>query len=341
MRWQFLALCVGVMLFHIGFGAQVALAEESVLDEATAVDVLLIETEVVFDLKAVYATVESADVVTARARIGGTVATLNVDEGDDVVAGGVVAVVVDDRLVPQVRALDARVSALVAETSQAIVDRDRSEQLLERGVVAQSRFDDAQTRVNVVQGQLNAVRQERDVVIQQQREGEVLVPTAGVVLQVNVTEGSVVFAGEELATIASDNYVLRLQLPERHARFLKIGDEVQLEPGALGSLETPSGIIQKIFPQIANGRVVADVQVQGLEGYFVGERVRVWVATSERQVVLIPETFLETSYGVDYVTLLASDQQRRRVAVQRGRTNVDGRVEIIAGLGAGDKIVVP
>src|SRR6266540_4357605 len=53
----------------------------------------------VADEKAVFATVESINVVPARARIGGTVAELKVKEGDRVEAGQIVATIGDEKLV--------------------------------------------------------------------------------------------------------------------------------------------------------------------------------------------------------------------------------------------------
>ena len=46
------------------------------------------------DLKAVFGRVESSDIVAARARLGGTILSLSVEEGSAVKAGEVVAVVV-------------------------------------------------------------------------------------------------------------------------------------------------------------------------------------------------------------------------------------------------------
>jgi multidrug efflux pump subunit AcrA (membrane-fusion protein) len=51
---------------------------------ALAQDTFTVEPKTVADEKAVFATVESANVVPARARIGGTVAELSVKEGDEV-----------------------------------------------------------------------------------------------------------------------------------------------------------------------------------------------------------------------------------------------------------------
>ena len=61
------------------------------------------------DEKAVFATVESQNVVPARARIGGTIVELEVKDGDRVVRGQTIALVGDDKLQLQLRSLDAQI----------------------------------------------------------------------------------------------------------------------------------------------------------------------------------------------------------------------------------------
>ena len=55
-----------------------------------------VRLETLVDQKAVFATVESPNVVPARSRIGGTIASLAVRQGDTVTQGQVIAVVGDD-----------------------------------------------------------------------------------------------------------------------------------------------------------------------------------------------------------------------------------------------------
>ena len=58
-------------------------------------ETLTVSQHSVTDEKAVFATVESISVVPARGRIGGTVAQLNVREGDHVTAGQAIATIGD------------------------------------------------------------------------------------------------------------------------------------------------------------------------------------------------------------------------------------------------------
>jgi hypothetical protein len=68
-------------------------------------------------------------------------------------------------------------------------------------------------------------------------------------------------------------------LPERHAAQLRVGAVVpiMLEGGA-----RTEGRLVKIFPQIENGRVIADVELASIGDFFVGARVLAKVPVSER-----------------------------------------------------------
>ena len=294
----------------------------------------------IVDRKAVFATVESVDVVSARARIGGTIGELRVDEGDAVTAGDILAVVVDDRIAPQIGAANGEVAALESQLSQARIDLTRAQDLFDRGIFPQARLDEARTAVSVLEGQLAAARQSRNVLVQQSRQGDVLAPANGRVLLVPVTSGSVVLSGEAVAMIASELYLLRLRLPERHARSIHEGDAVMVDISDLTGDVSPSGYIRQVYPQVEDGRVIADAVVEGLGSYFVGERVRVYVGVDERPAILVPETYLVNRYGVDYVRLQHPDGTHSDIVVQRGLDSDDG-VEILGGLAAGDVLVQP
>ena len=129
------------------------------------------------------------------------------------------------------------------------------------------------------------MRGDRDVIAQQASEGAVLAPGAGRVLTVPVSVGRVVLPGETIATLAEDQFILRLQLPERHARFMRAGDTVLIGARGLqdeGEANAREGRVRIVYPEIQGGRVIADVDVAGLGDYFVGERTRVYVDTGKR-----------------------------------------------------------
>jgi RND family efflux transporter MFP subunit len=291
------------------------------------------------DRKAVIATVEPVRELRARARIGGTITALSVQWGDRVAASDQIAMVVDPKLALEIQALDSRIRAQAATLDQAQIEFDRTQQLRTTGAGSQAALDQARMRLNVADRTLQALRSDREVIQQQSTEGAVLAPGAGRVLTVPVAVGSVVMPGETIATLAADSYILRLQLPERHARFMKAGDTILVGTRGLQPQEQETlrkGRVRLVYPQIEQGRVVADAEVDGLGDYFVGERTRVYVATGTRDALVVPDGYAYHRFGVSYVKLQGGEE----VAVQVGLP-VDGGVEILAGVKAGDVVVRP
>jgi RND family efflux transporter MFP subunit len=312
---------------------------------ALADEALVVAPVRIPDQKAVFATVESRRVVPARARIGGTVAELVVKEGDHVELGQVVATVGDEKIALQMKSLDAQIAGLEAAFAQTKTDLSRAEDLASKGTIPRTRLDEARTALSVADNAIRARVAERSVLQQQLAEGSVLAPAAGRVLKVPLTTGAVILPGESVADIAEQNFALRLRVPERHARFLKAGDTIRLDTAELGESEPRFGTIQLVYPRIEDGRVVADATVEGLGDYFVGERIRVWVAAGERTAFIIPTTFITTRFGVDYVKVRDTKGADIDVPVQRGREQPQPErpddVEILSGLTAGDRLVRP
>jgi hypothetical protein len=219
----------------------------------------------------------------------------------------------------------------------------RAQDLFNRGTVPKTRLDEAQTAFNVVSNTLKSRVAERSVIQQQVTEGSVLAPRAGRVLKVPVTIGTVLLSGETVATIAEQDFVLRLRIPERHSRFLKVGDTVRIAGEALGENGAKFGKVRLVYPQIEDGRVVADATVDNLGDYFVGERIRVWVSAGERDSFVIPGSFVTTRFGIDFVRVRKASGSVIEVPVQRGRElprpDMPDGLEILSGLNSGDVLV--
>ncbi|MEJ8573290.1 efflux RND transporter periplasmic adaptor subunit [Microbaculum marinum] len=311
-----------------------------------AADGFLVEESTVADHKAVFASVQSADVVPARARIGGTVMELTAAEGDAVKAGERIATIVDDKLALRIQGLEASIRGLQSAVNNAETELKRAEELKSRGIVSQARLDQIQTTYDVAHNRLQTAQAEKMVAEQQVAEGAVEAPGAGRVLSVPVTIGTVVLPGETIAEIASDRYILRLEVPERHARYIKLGDEVLIGTRGLDVADDSvgKGRIVTVYPRLQNGRVVADAEVSGLGDYFVGERALVRIAAGERRAIVIPSAYVFKRYGLDYVRVEGEEGTPLDVVVQLGQQVSDGEpntVEVLGGLNAGDRLVRP
>jgi RND family efflux transporter MFP subunit len=300
---------------------------------------LTVETVPITEWKAVYGRIEARDLVSARARIGGTVTDMSVTEGDTVTSGQKIATVRDDKLAFQVAAIDAQLAALQAQLIRAESELVRGQALIERGVATAQRLDQLRTDVDVTRNQITATQAQRSVVLQQQAEGDVLAPLAGRILTTPVTRGGVVMAGDAVATIGGGGFYLRLAVPERHAGALKEGAQIRITTDAGEAV----GRLAKLYPQIENGRVIADVEAGALDTAFVDARVLIELPVGERQAILIPAVAVARRYGMDFVRTGSDDGVSERAVVIGERIKRDDGmfVEVISGLESGDQVEVP
>jgi RND family efflux transporter MFP subunit len=291
----------------------------------------------VTDWKAVYGRVEARSRIPARARLGGTVVSLAVVEGDVVTAGQVLAQVVDAKIDFQLAAIDAQQQALAAQLDNAKVELTRGEDLLARGVTTAQRLDALRTQVDVLNGQIAAIVADRRVVEQQQLEGAVLAPIAGRVLSVPVAAGAVILPGEAVATIGGGGIFLRIAVPERHAAFLKQGAMIEIETATGPS----QGTLARIYPLIENGRVVADVEVPDLPESFIDARVLVRLPVDTRMALMVPASAVITQTGLDFVRVAGAEGPVLRNVVVGQAQTIDGApmIEILSGLTVGDRVV--
>lgn len=291
------------------------------------------------ETKAVFGRVETRDQVPARSRIGGTVTRLDVTEGSEVKAGDTIALIVDNKLEPQLRAAEARIRALTAERANAMTELERAQALVARGAGTVQRVDQLRTQADVLLNQIAAGEAEKAVLLQQQAEGAVKAPLSGRILKVPVTKGGVVLPGEVIAQVGGGGFFLRLALPERHATALKVGESV-----AIGEGGQKMGRLAKVFPLIENGRVIADIEAADVGNYFVGERVMVAVPVARREALAVPKAAIVRRAGLDLIRIRNVGGTESEVVVVAGGEVAapDGpRVEILSGLRAGDKVIVP
>ena len=309
--------------------------EVPVAEAAPQAGRLTLQTRTVADLKPVPGTLTTRDMAEARARISGTLVMLGVREGDMVRQGQLIGRVTDARLALQTGAFDAQVAAAAAEAGRADADLARTRSLFAQGIYAQARLDQVEAQARAANANLTAARAQRGASVELAGQGAILAPAAGRVLKANVPVGSVLMAGQTLATMTAGPMVVRIELPEGQARALQVGDVVQLAAADLRGVAT-QGAISQIYPSITDGQVMADVSAPGLPQDLIGQRVRAHVRIGERQALIVPRRYILTRFGIDYARLVRADGTLSEIPVQTTAGPDADTVEVLAGLRAGD-----
>ena len=107
------------------------------------------------------------------------------------------------------------------------------------------------------------------------------------------------------------------------------------ERGALsGGGAASDGEIVTVYPELEAGQVVVDIRTPGLGDFFVGERIRLDIATGQRDTIVVPESHLDLRHGVTFAKL----ENGNEIVVQPG-VRSDGEVEVLAGLRPGDRLI--
>ena len=151
----------------------------------------------------------------------GRIASVTVNEGDDVRPGQLLAAL-DSTTVA------ATVSAARAERDRAAAEYGRSARLLEQGWVTRPRVDNAKAALAVAEANLRSAGF-------QSRNAAIVAPGAGVVLARLTEPGQVVAAGTPVLVVgeASGGRVVRLPLADRDAARLRIGAPATIRVAAV------------------------------------------------------------------------------------------------------------
>lgn len=333
------------------------------------------------DLKPIAGIYTSEDEANARARIGGTLVSLLVDEGTNVTQGQLIGVIDEARFGAEVQAGQANALAAQAQAKAAIssagqapanldaaramaakaqADYNRTKQLYDQGVYAKAKLDQMEAQIlsananvkaamagvaaanssaQAAQSQAQSANAQAKIAQAIRAQGKIYAPRTGKITLAPIPKGSVVMPGEIIAFIASGAPILRIRAPESDAKYLKLGQIVQLIDD--NGIVKGQSKITKIYPMVENGQVKADLASDGFE-HLVGERVNILLPTGNRNAIIIPKSYLITRQGVDFVMLLRG-KEALEIPVQRGINaqygDIKDGVEIISGLEINDIIV--
>ncbi|HEX8616900.1 MAG TPA: efflux RND transporter periplasmic adaptor subunit, partial [Thermoanaerobaculia bacterium] len=288
-------------------------------------------------------TLQPRESATIIAEVGGTVAAVNVAEGQSVARGSVLAVITDETASEAAR--NAQTSVQSAQTAVAVARRDleRASSLAAAGAVPRRDIDVARAQLAQAQAQLAQAQTQSTQARERVGNQRVVAGMTGIVSQKNVSAGDVVAPGSPLFTIVD---LGTLQL-EASVTSDAVGS---LQPGAAVDVEvrgyagerfrgTVTRIAPTVDPTTGQVRVYVNIANEGrrLVGGLFAEGT---VTTVARMGLVVPIAALDETSGDPAVTRVRNGVAER-VVVQLGvRNEGEGVVEILSGLNEGDRVLV-
>jgi RND family efflux transporter MFP subunit len=148
-------------------------------------------------------------------------------------------------------------------------------------------------------------------------------------------------AGAPVVTLVRTHPLrLRLAVPEREARLVRVGQIVDLT--VEGDANEYQGRVARLSPAIAesNRTLMMEAEVPNVQGMlrpgsFAKANI---VVEAGQRIVTVPADSIVTFAGIEKVLTVANGTAVEK-RVRTGR-RIDKQVEIIEGLGAGEQVVV-
>jgi multidrug efflux system membrane fusion protein len=275
-------------------------------------------------------------------RVGGKLVQRNVDVGDHVRSGQVLAVLDPGDLQAQARAAKAQLAAAEAELGRARADQARFAKLAGEQLVSKSTLDAQNAAATAAQGQVNAARAELEVASNQAAYSQLRATRDGVIAARQAEAGQVVAAGQSVFTLAADGVrEIAFALPERMIANIKAGQPVQVESWSQPG-QRWDGRIREISPaadpasRTFAARVTVDAPAGAIE---LGQSARVFLPGNGNGGLSVPIAAVQRENGragVFVVDLKTSIVKLR--PVQIGAFGED-RVPVKGGIEAGDWVV--
>ena len=262
--------------------------------------------------------VERDAVVHARTR--GTVNWIGVDIGQAVRAGQTLARLesVDEEIT-----LDRTVNARDLAAAAAARQRD----LAGRGMV--TRADSEQVESQFRQSELAVRQARRDLELTR-----VTAPFAGVVSARYARTGRLAAPGDSLFRITALSPLLAaVQVPETEARSLRVGGSAEV---VASPVSAPARVL-RIAPVVdaASGTRHVVVEVRPVRGIVPGTTVAVRLGGANRRALAVPKD----AVGNDGLAIVWSGGRATARPVTVGGDLGDGKLEVLAGLAAGEQVI--
>lgn len=289
--------------------------------------------------------VRAAERTTVAARIMSTIENIHVTAGDLVKKGDVLIELDKAAVERQLSQAQSALEAAEAAVSQAQDRFDRASRLREQNPAAMSaqQFQEISSQLREAEANRNRAQQaveEAEVnlsycTIRASRDGQIVDRMA--------EEGEVAQPGVPLLTMY-DPSTLRLEVPvmESLANRLSVGQAVEVTFSALGD-ETIQGTVDEKVPQadVLSRSVLVKVSLPPTPGLLQGMTGVLKIEAGERRHLCLDVRAIHRVGQLEYVFVVNEDGTKERRLIKTGRLGRPGHTEVLSGVAAGEKIVIP
>jgi RND family efflux transporter MFP subunit len=266
-------------------------------------------------------------------KTGGILQQIDVEAGDNVVTGQVLAKIDNTEL-------NAQFKQAQTQLEKAKRDLRRANELFQQGVIAKQTAQDAASQLSLAESAMSSARFNL-------QQSVIKAKSNGIILHRFAEAGEMVAPGSPVVTFASHDsgWVIRAGLSEKDALNVTRGNKAEIRLRAhpdlmidsylseLGSATDPlSGTIEATLPiSITQNRKLISGQIAD---------VRIQLEPSKQPQIMVPlSAILEANLGQAHVYIINDSNVAQKKPVTLGNIK-NNHIEIRHGLNLGDRLVV-
>jgi RND family efflux transporter MFP subunit len=279
---------------------------------------------------------------TMKAKVAGELVEVPVREGEAVRRGQVLARIDPTEVQAKVAGRQADVEAARAQLVWADKNRATQKALLDKQFISQNAFDNVQSNYDVAVAKMRAA--EADLVVARKSLGDsaLVAPFAGIVSQRHAEPGERVPLDAKVITVVDlSRLELEAAVPAGEIGKIRVGQPVVFKVDGFGARDF-AGRIERINPATTAGSRSINVYavIENPEGLLRSGMFAQGAASLEKVdgVLLLPASAVREEAGQTYVYAV-SDGVVRRKPVKVSAADSAGRVQVMEGIVAGDRVV--
>ena len=279
---------------------------------------------------------------TVKAKVAGELVAVTAREGESVKQGQVLARIDLTEVQARVAARAADVAATKAQLTWAEKNRSQQKALLDKSFISQSAFDNIQSNYDVAIARQHAAEAELVVARKSLGDAVLVAPFSGIVSQRHAQPGERVSLDAKVISIVDlSRLQLEASVPPAAIGQVQVGQTMNFRVEGFGEREF-AGRIERINPAATAGSRSISVYavIDNREGLLRGGMFAQGALTLSRVdgALAVPASAVREEIGQTFVYVIEDGLVKKR-NVKVGTPDAAGRVQVLEGLVAGDRIV--
>lgn len=278
--------------------------------------------------------------VEIASRVLGEIRSLAVREGQTVSSGQTLVTLDATEITNRLNEAQARLAEARALEMEARADFERHRKLLTQNAISERAVEQARLRHDVAHEGVRAAEATVSQVRAQIDYTEIRSPVSGIVVARHKRSGDIATPGAPILTLEDpSNIEVETFVHERYINRIQPDDPVSIRIDATG--KQSAGTVTRVVRSGDPGtyRYLVKVVLRDTNGAQPGMFARIEFATGEKSGIALPAGAVVERSDLPGVYVIDSDNIARFRMVRTGRQWSD-RIEIIAGLNAGDRVAM-